>query len=271
MDSLPPASETENNGADAHLGEDSSKASFPPPGFNPHPPDGTEMTFLDHLSELRYRILFSVVSLLVSVSGMFFLAVPAIHMLKILVPASVRFVQLTPGESFLASFRLSLFLGAVVASPLILYQFIRFVLPGLKPTERQFLVWIVLMGGCLFGLGMAFAYFCILPTTLQWFLDYGKEIAENQMSIARYVEFCTTMILITGVLFELPVVLLMLSFTGLVSSHRLTSQWRMATIGLFVFAAIITPSQDPFSMLFVGLALMALYWVSILAIRLCKR
>ncbi len=91
------------------------------------------------------------------------------------------------------------------------------------------------------------------------------------MSISRFVEFCTGMILLSGVLFELPIVLFILSFTGLVTSRKLMTQWRMATVLIFVVAAVITPSQDPLTMLIVGGAMMGLYWLSVISIRCCGR
>jgi sec-independent protein translocase protein TatC len=226
---------------------------------------------MDHLGELRDRLIASVVALTLGVCIAFFFSLPVMDWLKALAPQGVRFIQLTPGEVFLASFRIAVFLGGVLASPVILFHVLRFVLPGLTVREQRFLLWIVGGGGLLFVAGMAFAYYAVLPSTLTWLLDYGREVAESQMSIARFVEFCTGMILVIGVLFELPILLFMLSFTGLVSSAKLIRHWRMATLWMFLVAAVITPSQDPFTMLVVAVALMALYGLSVLSIRLCNR
>lgn len=229
------------------------------------------MSLMDHLSELRQRLIYSVLALVIGMLVAFFVSIPAIDALKLLAPSGVHFVQLTPGEVLMASFRLSIFLGVVLASPVLLYQLMRFVLPGLNQREKGLVMWVLMGGGALFFGGMAFAYYAVLPPTLEWLLDFGSEVAENQMSIARFIEFCSSLILITGILFELPIVLLLLSFTGVVNSRLLIQRWRMATIAIFLFSAFITPSQDPFSMLLVGVALLALYWISIASIRLCRR
>jgi sec-independent protein translocase protein TatC len=230
-----------------------------------------EMSLVEHLAELRRRLLISIFTLAVCVLGAFFLSVPAITFLKQLAPSEVHFVQLSPGEVFMASFRLSVFLGFVAALPIILYQALRFVLPGLTAREKRFLVWIVFGGALLFGLGMAFAYYAVIPPALVWLIDFGQEVAESQISIAHFIAFCTSLILLTGVMFELPMVLLLLSFTGLVTAENLMIQWRAATIIIFLVAAIVTPSQDPFSMALVGVAMFGLYWVSIFSIKLFGR
>lgn len=229
------------------------------------------MSLMEHLAELRNRIIASVLALMIGVVAAFFVSLPAIDMLKLIAPAGVHFVQLTPGEVVMASVRVAVILGAVLASPVILYQIIRFIFPGLTPREKGWVLWIVGGGGVLFLLGIGFAYRLVLPPTLEWLLAYGQEVAENQMSIARFVEFTTSLILITGVLFEMPVVLMLLSFTGLVTSQKMLAHWRMTMVFIFLFAAIITPSQDPLSMVMVGLAMVFLYGISILAIRLCGK
>lgn len=229
------------------------------------------MSLMEHLSELRSRIVASVLALMIGMVAAFFISLPAIDMLKLIAPAGVHFVQLTPGEVVMASIRVSVILGAVLASPVILYQIIRFIFPGLTQREKSWVLWIVGGGGVLFLLGMGFAYRLVLPPTLEWLLAYGQEVAESQMSIARFVEFTTSLILITGVLFEMPIVLMLLSFTGLVTSQKMLAQWRMTMVFIFLFAAIITPSQDPLSMVLVGLAMVVLYGISIVAIRCCGK
>lgn len=246
---------------------------LPPPTLNGQGQTqaGPEMTMLEHLEELRRRIVTSVISLVLGIVIAFSGVTPAMNILKILAPPDSHFIQLTPGEVFMSAFRLATFMGIALASPVILYQLLRFILPGLKPHESRFLLWMVLGGAFLFLGGMVFGYYAVLPPTLEWLLGFGAEVAEVNMSIGRFVEFCTGMILLCGVLFELPVLLFLLSFTHLVNSHKLLSQWRMATIIIFVAAAVLTPSQDPLTLSVVGGALMALYFLSVMSIRLCGR
>ncbi len=230
-----------------------------------------EMSVMEHLDELRQRLITCVWVVTAAVLAAFLLARPLIEAFKWLAPESVTFVQLTPGEVLMASFKLSFLVGIALASPVILYQTLRFVLPGLKPHERRFIGLTVLSGSLLFAGGIAFAYFAVIPPALAFLLDYGQDIAENQMSIARFIDFCTSLLILTGIMFELPMVLFFLAFTGLVSSGRLLRHWRGAIVGIFLLAAVLTPSQDPFTMLIVGGALMFLYLASILPIRLMGR
>jgi sec-independent protein translocase protein TatC len=233
--------------------------------------NASQMTMLEHLEELRRRIVTAVISLVAGIVIAFSMVTPAMNILKILAPADSHFIQLTPGEVFMSAFRLATFMGIALASPVMLYQLLRFILPGLKPKESRFLLWMVLGGAVLFLGGMVFGYYAVLPPTLEWLLGFGAEVAEVNMSIGRFVEFCTGMILLCGVLFELPVLLFLLSFTNLVNSRQLSSQWRLATIIIFVASAILTPSQDPLTLTVVGGALMALYFLSVVSIRLCGR
>lgn len=240
-------------------------------GSNPSKP-GTarEMSMMEHLEELRHRILVSAIALIIGVMLSFWFSLPVMEWLKALVPQGVHFIQLTPGEVVMASFRIALLLGVILASPVVVYQLLRFIFPALSGLEKRILLGIFLFGSCLFSAGVAFAYFVMLPPTLGWLLAYGHEIAETQMSIARFIEFTTTLILVIGLLFEMPIVLMLLSFTRVISSQKLMGQWRVAIVSMFLFAAIITPA-DPLSMVLVGNAMLSLYGFSILMIRLCGR
>lgn len=235
------------------------------------PGQSREMSVMEHLGELRQRIITCVWVLTVTVLAAFVLSRPVIEAFKWLAPVGVTFVQLSPGEVLMASFKLSFLVGVALASPVILYQTLRFVLPGLQAHERRF-VWMTVFSGTLLFLGgVAFAYFAVIPPALGFLMDYGQDIAENQMSIARFIDFCTSLLILTGIMFELPMVLFFLSFTGLVSSGKLLRHWRGAIVGILLLSAVLTPSQDPFTMLIVGGALMGLYLVSILPIRLMGR
>lgn len=242
----------------------------PPSQGDPAPGSGA-MSLTDHLDELRRRIIAVVVTLAVCVVASFFAALPVIEWMKSLVPPDVAFIQLTPGEVLMTSFRMSFFLGTVLASPVILYQVLRFTLPGLTNTERKFLFGVVAGGSVLFALGVVFSWWAVVPSALGYLLSYGQHVAESQISIARYVDFCMALLALTGILFELPMMMFLLSFTGLVKSEQLVRQWRVALVAVFVLAAVVTPSQDPVSMLMVAGAMAALYFVSIIPIRLIGR
>ncbi len=224
-----------------------------------------------HLEELRHRLVISVGTVLVTMLLAFYFALPVINLLKSLSPSAVHFVQLSPGEVLMTSTKLSLILGVALASPVLLYQLIRFITPGLEPREKGVLAWITVGGSLLFLLGVVFAYFAIMPSALAFLFDYGQEVASSQVGIAAYTDFCLSIMLMSGVLFELPLLLLFLSFTGLVTSEMLMSQWRVAIIAIVLASAILTPSQDAFTMVIVAITMALLYFASVIPIKLLGR
>ncbi len=247
---------------------DASESSF---DDSPSQDSSLQAPFISHLSELRDRILNSLLTLSLTTSGAFLFSTPLITVLKKTAPTSTQFIQLTPGEVFLSTLHLSFIAGVALAMPVFLYHVLRFTLPALKPQEKNGLFWVVGGGSVLFGLGVMFAYYCVLPPSLNWLLGFGKDVAVLQMSIGRFVEFCTAFLLIIGLMFELPLVLILLSLTGVIHSRMLTQYWRGACVSLFMIAIIFTPSQDPLSMGLVGLALVGLYGLSIVPMKLLGR
>lgn len=262
----------ERSGTDPGIEVDSA---LPDPGARPPSsslsgePEG--MTLVEHITELRNRILLSVLVLLVGVGLGFVYALDVINLFKSMAPATILFVQLSPGEVLMASVRVAVAVGFTVAAPVILYNLLQFVLPGLRGRERVMLTWAVTGGSLLFAAGMAFAYFWVVPPALSFLVDYGQSVAQVQLGIDRYIAFCVSLLLVTGGMFELPMVLFLLSFTGLITSQKLMREWRWATVLIFIVAAIVTPGQDPLSMALVGSAMVGLYAFSIIPIKLCGR
>jgi sec-independent protein translocase protein TatC len=232
---------------------------------------GLSMTMVEHIAELRQRILLCAGVLAVLICAGFLYALPIIEVFKAMAPASIVFVQLKPGEVLMASVRLAFYIGVALALPVILYNFLRFVLPGLLPRERAMALWGVVGGTLLFLSGVVFAYYFVVPSALTFLVDYGQSVAATQLSIESYIAFCSALLFMTGMMFELPMALFLLSFTGLVTSARLIREWRWAIILIFITAAVVTPSQDPFSMSLVGMAMLVLYGLSIIPIKLCGR
>ncbi len=229
------------------------------------------MSVSDHLAELRQRIIVSVSSILVSAMLAFVFARPMMNALKTLAPDTVTFIQIAPGEVLLTSFKLSIYAGMAIALPVLLFQVLAFVLPGLNAKEKSHLFWITLGGSALFIAGVAFSWVMVVPSAMHYLMDYGSDVAISQISIAQYMSFTLALLALTGITFELPMVLFFLSLTGLISSTMLIQQWRYAIVLIAITAAVMTPSQDPFTMLIVGGAMLALYAISIVPIKLCGR
>jgi sec-independent protein translocase protein TatC len=246
-------------------------ASLPEP--TPLSPDfeAAAMPMVAHITELRNRVLISVGVLAVAVTVAFSYALQLIQLFQSMAPKAVVFIQRAPGEVLMATVSLSFYFGVALALPVILYNLLRFVLPGLRNREQSLVTWTVLGGTLLFALGVCFAYFFVVPSALTFLVDYGQSVARPELSIRDYISFCSSLLFVTGAMFELPMVLFLLSFTGLITSAKLIKEWRWATVIIFIVAAIVTPTQDPLSMSLVGLAMVALYGLSIIPIRLCGR
>lgn len=234
-------------------------------------PSESVMPLTSHLAELRNRILISTATLAITTGFGFSQAETAIGWLKALAPRSTLFIQLTMGEVLMVTLAVSLQIGLALASPVILYHVLRFVNPGLHRREQTILTWTLLGGTLLFLIGLAFAYLFVLGPAISFLLAFGQSIAHPSLSIREFIGFCSGLLLVTGLMFELPMVLFLLSFTGLITSARLIREWRWATVLIFITAAIVTPTQDPLSMSIVGIAMVALYGLSIIPIRLCGR
>lgn len=229
------------------------------------------MTFVQHLEELRRRVILSVITVLATTTLTFLNANGILRALQVLAPKGTLFVQLTPGEVFMSSFKLSLMAGIGLALPVIIYQIIRFVSPGLESKERRFVIPLLTLGLLLFVAGVAFGYAVILPLMLTFLLDYGQAVAQNQLSIAAFIDFCTGFLVGSGLVFQMPLFLLFAALLGFVSSKQLRRQWKWALIGSFLLGAIITPSADPFSQVVMATSLFGLYGFSIGLITVFKR
>jgi sec-independent protein translocase protein TatC len=230
-------------------------------------PDEIEMSLMDHLEELRTRIFYALIAAAIGMIGCFFAVKPIVKLLE--VPArGVKFLQLTPGEYFFVSLKVAGYSGLLIASPFILYQVIQFVLPGLTRKERRLVAPVVLGSGVLFAVGLVFAYLILIPAALNFFVSYGADVVEQIWSIDRYFEFVLLLLFSTGLAFQVPIVQILLSFLGIVSSEKMLSGWRYILIGSVVAGAIITPSTDPLTQSLLAGAILGLYFTGIGLVKL---
>jgi sec-independent protein translocase protein TatC len=220
------------------------------------------MTIVEHLDELRLRIIRSLIFTAAACVAMLFVAKRIVTALEL--PAvGIHFQALSLEEPLLVYFKVAFYSGLIVSLPYILWEASRFVLPGLKLAERRILTPIVVGAPLLFAGGAAFAYFLVLPPMLHFLGYFGREISPINQRLDYYVSLVTTIMLYMGLCFQLPIILFALSFTGLVDSSALLRVWKYAVFGASVVAAIITPDPTAFSMLIVFAALSSLYFVSI--------
>jgi sec-independent protein translocase protein TatC len=222
-------------------------------------PSEVEMSLFDHLEELRLRIFYALIAVVIGVIGCFIFVKPIVQLLE--VPAGeVKFLQLAPGEFFFVSFKVAGYSGILISSPFIIYQIIQFVLPGLTRRERRLLGPVVFGSSILFFVGLAFAYIALIPAALNFFINYGADVVEQSWSIDKYFEFILLLMFSTGLAFQIPIIQVVLGYLGIVSSERMFSAWRYVVLGAVVMGAILTPSTDPLTQSLLAGAVLGLYF-----------
>ena len=221
------------------------------------------LTIMEHLDELRTRLIISVIALVGAT--MFMFAFTGTFLEILLVPSGgIKPIFLKPTEMFVTYFKVALIGGAALAMPVIVYQLIRFVVPGLKASEKKYLYFVVPVTTILFLAGLAFGYYVLLPFALRYLLTFGGDIATAQISIGEYISFVTTLLLWMGAAFELPIIIVFLAKVKIVNHKQLRSYWKYAFMGAFVAAAIITPTPDPINQCMVAIPLYLLYEIGVL-------
>ena len=230
-------------------------------------PDDVEMSLFEHLDELRQRIFYALIAVVVAVIGCFITVKPIVNLLEM--PAQgAKFLQLAPGEYFFVSLKVAGYSGLLLASPFILYQIIMFVLPGLTRRERRLIGPVVLGSSVLFGAGLVFSYLALIPAALKFFINYGEGVVEQLWSIDRYFEFVLLLMFSTGLAFQIPIIQALLGMLGIVSSGQMLSGWRYVVLGAAVLGAILTPSTDPLTQSLLAGAVLGLYFSGIGLVKL---
>ncbi len=230
-------------------------------------PDEAEMSLFDHLEELRQRIFYALIAVVIGVIGCFIAVKPIVQLLE--VPAQgVKFLQLAPGEFFFVSIKVAGYSGLVVASPFILYQIIQFVLPGLTRRERRLIGPVVIGSTFLFAAGLIFSYLLLIPAALNFFINYGEGVVEQIWSIDKYFEFVLLLLFSTGLAFQIPIIQVLLGFLGIVSSNQMLQGWRFVIVAAVVLGAVLTPSTDPLTQSLLAGAVLGLYFGGIGLVKL---
>ncbi|HEX2922931.1 MAG TPA: twin-arginine translocase subunit TatC, partial [Chloroflexota bacterium] len=215
---------------------------------------GAQMTTVEHLEELRRRLI--IASLALAVATLFSLFFTGRLLEFLMIPAGgIKPVFLKPTEMFVTYFKVALVGGVALAMPVFVYQLIRFIAPGLTPGEKKYLFFVLPGASLLFLCGASFAYWVVVPFALRYLLTFGGGIATAFISIGEYISFVVTFVIWMGVVFELPMVLVFLTRLRVVSYRQLRGYWRYALVGAFVIAAVITPTPDPLNQTLVALPL----------------
>jgi len=224
-------------------------------------------SFLDHLEELRKRIFWAALALVVgAVVGYFF----SDWLTALLTRPVPRLVFLTPAEAFVVKLKVALIAGLFIAAPAVFYQFWRFVKPALLPRETRYVTLAVIFCTFFFCLGVAFSYLVVLPVGLKFLLGFETAKLQPMLSIDRYITFISEFLLAFGLVFQIPVVIFFLTKLGVVTPRLLMKQQKVAIVIIFIVAAVLTP-PDVISQLLMAGPLLVLYEISILGSFLAAR
>jgi len=228
------------------------------------------MTVLEHLMELRQRLIKAVLALIIAT---LFSLLFTRHFLALLtVPMGDNLPQaIGPTETIVIYFKVALIGGLILAMPVIVYQLISFIVPGLYPHERRYLRIIVPAASLLFATGVAFAYYVMLPAAIPFLLGFMGDIIRQQWSIEKYISLVTGLMFWVGVIFETPLIVAFLAYLGVVSPGMLWKNFRYAIVLIAIIAAVATPTPDPINMALLMLPLVLLYLLSILLALLVYR
>ncbi len=232
------------------------------------------MSLLDHLEELRGRLLRTVVSLFVAflpcwyfVDQIFeFLQRPILKLL----PAGKKLAYTGITDPFILYFKVAALAALFLASPYVLYQFWRFIAPGLYRHERRYLLPFLFFGSFFFLAGGAFAYYVAFPLAAEFLLQMGKAF-DPVITIERFFGFQLTIILGLGLMFELPIVIFILSAAGLVTPRFLMKNFRYAVVIIFVVSAVITPTSDILNLCVFAVPAILLYLLGVAAAALVPK
>lgn len=225
----------------------------------------------EHLMELRRRLIYSVITLVLTTSLSFTFVNYLFKALKSRAPEGIPLIFTKPVEMFGVYVRVALLSGLVIALPFILLQILLFIRPALKPNESRGLYLILGSAILSFLVGGAFAFFIIIPPSLKFLLTFGSDIAMPYINIGDYVNLITTLIFWVGVSFETPLVVFFLVKIGLVTVEKLSKIRRWVIVGAFVLGAFITPTPDPVNQTLVAVPMIILYEMGILLGRLARR
>jgi sec-independent protein translocase protein TatC len=236
--------------------------------------DEREMTFFDHLEELRWRIVKALAGIVVGtilcwvfidwiMDGV--LLKPVRDVNNNLAPGQqpIHLQNLKPFGQVFLYMQVAIIGGIIISIPNILYQLWAFIAPGLLPKERRYIKAIVVFSSVCFLAGIAFAYFVMLPSALTFFAGFGSAEIVNNIAVNEYMNFIISVMLAAGVVFELPMVSWFLSQLGILTPAFMRHYRRHAIVGIFVLAALLTPGTDPVSQVLLAGPLLLLYELSI--------
>lgn len=232
-----------------------------------------EMSFLDHIEELRWRIIYALIGILIFtiIAWIFIDPLVEVVLLKPARDANASLQNLRPFGQLFLYVQVAIIVGIVASLPNIFYQLWKFIAPALKKRERKYIVWIVFFSTFCFLTGIAFSYFIMLPLAMKFAAQFGSEAIKNEFSIEEYMSIIISVMLAAGVVFELPMVSFFLTKLGILTPKFMRKYRRHAIVIILVLAAFLTPGADPVSQVILAVPLVLLYEISIFISKLSSK
>jgi sec-independent protein translocase protein TatC len=218
----------------------------------------TELFTNEHIEEIRQRCFQSVFVILLFILISFLEIKTIVKLLEIPVE-TVHFFQTAPGEYFFSTLKISFYTGLIFSIPIFLSQIIFFLLPGLRTEEKKLIIGLVLGSVFLFLFGLIFSYFILIPAALKFFLNYSSDVIEPLWSFDQYFNFMLVLFLSTGIIFQIPILQIILSFSKILSGVKMLQLWKYVLLLSTILGAILTPSADPLTQLLLSGAVFSLY------------
>nr|YP_009028891.1 Sec-independent protein translocase component TatC [Coscinodiscus radiatus]AGH28435.1 Sec-independent protein translocase component TatC [Coscinodiscus radiatus] len=229
-----------------------------------------ELPFSEHIEELRQRF-FHVFWIILILTCFAFLEVKFIVKILEFPVNEVKFFQLSPGEYFLSTVKISFYTGLLLASPFAIGQIMLFLLPGLTENETKIILPLLFSSLVLFILGLVFSYYALVPAALNFFLDYSNDVIEPFWSFDQYFQFILVLFYSTGLAFQIPIIQVLLGLLNIISAKQMFNAWRYVILISTIVGAILTPSTDPLTQLLLSIAILMLYFSGIGILFLIKK
>ena len=232
-----------------------------------------EMTFLEHLEELRWRIIYSIIGIVLGtiLAWIFIDFLVDVVLLKPAKDAGAMLQNLRPFGQLFLFMQIAIIVGIILSIPNIFYQFWQFISPALREHERRYIFWIVAFSSICFLAGIAFAYFVMLPLTLKFAAQFGSETIKNEFAIDEYMSIIISVMLAAGLIFELPMISFFLSKLGILKPSFMKKFRKHAIVAIMILAAFLTPGTDPVSQIVLAVPLVVLYEISILISKISQK
>ncbi|MCL4870911.1 MAG: twin-arginine translocase subunit TatC [Anaerolineae bacterium] len=225
------------------------------------PTEEKQQAILEHLNDLRIRVTWIVVSVVVCTIVSFIFAERILLLLSTRSPIALTSIK--PTETIQSYFKVSLMAGGILAMPMILFQIWLFISPGLEKREKRAVYVFVPAAMLLFLSGVAFTWYVLLPAALYFLANFLADVVIAEWTVQEYIGFVTGFLFWVGVTFEMPLIFYFAGRAGFMEASTLRQNWRIAVVGIAVAAAIITPSVDPVTMLLTMVPMLFLYVLSI--------